>query len=138
MVDEVSGQKKSNTLKYIILFALVSSFGMCCLCTGLGGGLIKTIKSSDAYAQSLRHVQNDAVVKKALGTPIKAKFMVMGNINISDDSGVANLTYSVSGPKGEADVEVKATRSFKKWRFQRIAVKLPDGKVTSARPLLKN
>jgi hypothetical protein len=90
-------------------------------------GVMSLLKSSDVYTQSLAAVQGDPRVAAALGEPIEPSFFLQGNINYMNDGGDANITYSVSGPKGTASVHAVATRAAGVWTYQTHDVQLPNG-----------
>jgi hypothetical protein len=98
-----------------VLLAVSALFGM--------------MKSSDAYRLALQRVQASPAAAAALGAPIQEGWLVMGNIEVNGPSGAANLQIPVSGPAGEGDVFVEATKSAGAWNFQTLVLQLDaDGK----------
>lgn len=97
----------------------------CFTALGLGAAAIAAIvffvfaamKQTDVYKESLRIVANSPQATAALGTPISDGWWVSGNVNINNGSGEAELSYPVSGPKGEGVVAVAATRSGGAWHL---------------------
>jgi hypothetical protein len=87
--------------------------------------------SSDAYKSALGVVQASPEVREALGVPIVPGWWVQGRINIVGTTGSAHLSFSVSGPKGRAEVFAEAYRRTGEWRLVTLIVK-PEGR---ARPL---
>lgn len=85
------------------------------------------VKSSDAYKLALQRVQANPAATAALGTPIHEGWLVMGNIQVNGPSGAANLQIPVSGPAGEGDVFVEATKSAGAWNFKTLVLQLDDG-----------
>ena len=83
------------------------------------------IKSSEVYQEGLHRAQQNAEVQAALGTPIEPGWWVMGNVNLNDDGGHANIHYPIEGPKGKAEVHVIASRSRSQWVYDTITVE-PD------------
>ena len=79
--------------------------------------VIGSIKSSDVYQESLAKARSNEQVKAALGTPIEPGFFVSGNINVSNDSGNANLSIPISGPQGKGTIYVTANKYAGKWRY---------------------
>ena len=93
-------------------------------------GITKVIKSTDGYQTALLGAQNSPEVRAELGTPIEAGFMPTGNVNVTNDSGSANLTFSIKGPKGSGAVHYRATRSGGEWHTQQHDVMIDgSGKV---------
>lgn len=86
-----------------------------------------TIKSSDAYQQALARTTSSAAVKTALGEPVEAGWYVLGNIEVNDDSGRADIRFPVSGPKGSGTVEAVATKRGGVWVFSRLGVQVENG-----------
>jgi len=96
-----------------VLLALSAAFGM--------------VKSSDAYQLAMQRVQASPAAAAALGTPIREGWLVMGNIQINGPSGAANLQIPVSGPAGEGDVFVEATKAAGAWNLQTLVLQLDAG-----------
>lgn len=105
-------------LSVLALFA-VAIFAMLSLVSGM-------MRSSEPYRHALAQARASAEVVAALGEPIEAGFMPSGNINISNDTGEANLSIGLEGPDGEATLYVEATRKRKRWSYQTLMVVLAD------------
>ena len=84
------------------------------------------IKSSDAYIEALARAKASPEVQAALGTPIEPGFFVSGSIKINNNTGNADLSIPVSGPKGSATIRAVATRAGGPWQYSVLEV-LPDG-----------
>jgi hypothetical protein len=80
------------------------------------------IKSSAPYTDSLAVVQRHPQAHELLGAPIEPGFFVTGSIHVSDSSGDADISYSVSGPKGEGTVYVVAEKKAGEWDFKTLAL----------------
>jgi hypothetical protein len=87
-----------------------------------------TIKSSDAYQQALARATSSAEVKAELGEPIVDGWYVLGNIEVNNDTGRADIRFPVSGPKGSGMVEAVATKRSGVWVFSRVGVQVDGGK----------
>ncbi len=85
------------------------------------------IRSSDAYKLALERAQASPAATAALGTPIRAGWLTMGNIEVNGPTGEANLQIPVSGPKGEGDLFVEAEKSAGAWTFQTLVVQVDAG-----------
>jgi hypothetical protein len=96
------------------------------LIVGLIAGLIFVMfsyfKKNDVYEYALARTQKSPGVIQVLGEPIEAAWYVSGSLSTSDSSGHANFTIPISGPKGSADIEVKATKISGKWKFDSLVV----------------
>ena len=99
---------------------------------GTAYGVMALMKSSDAYAMSLKKIQADQAVIAELGSPIQEGWYATGNIQVNPASGTANLAYPLSGPKGSATVYVHATKSGGTWTLDTLSVKI-DGKALQIR-----
>jgi hypothetical protein len=69
------------------------------------------IKGTDIYKTAFTRAQNSSEVQAALGTPIKDGFMVSGSVNINNGEGTGDINFPISGPKGEATVIAKGSKS---------------------------
>ncbi|MBT1449778.1 hypothetical protein KJ365_02715 [Glaciecola sp. XM2] len=86
------------------------------------GSLLK----GEAFDQSMIAVSENKEVIEVIGEPIEAGFLIFGSIQTSGASGEASLQYSVSGPKGEADVYVRAYKEMDKWVLYHVVVDWPE------------
>jgi len=67
---------------------------------------LATMRSSGACTVAVTKAGTDPAVVEALGTPIRTGWFVNGTL---DPGRCAELTIPVSGPKGDATIEVKAS-----------------------------
>lgn len=94
-------------------------------------GTFTLMKKSDVYQGSLQILGSNETIKSTLGEPIETGFFVTGNINVSVDSGTATISYSISGPKGEAKVYVNAHKKFDTWEYDEVSVELDNGEIVN-------
>ena len=87
-------------------------------------GVSKIMKSTGPYETAFKGAAESPLVQAALGTPIEAGLMPMGNVVTSFDSGSANLTISISGPKGAGTIHFRATRSKGEWHTHEHTVRI--------------
>jgi hypothetical protein len=85
--------------------------GICMVVLGM-------IKASHPYQEALRKVQTDSQAIELLGEPIQPKWWVMGNIQLNNSSGHADLTIPVSGPKQNGTIFLEANRRAGEWKFK--------------------
>jgi hypothetical protein len=82
------------------------------------------IKSSDPYKEGVVRAKASAAVRDALGEPIAEGYFPSGNINTRTtngvESGTADLTIPLSGPKGSGAVHVVAEKAAGKWTYSTI------------------
>lgn len=83
------------------------------------------MKSSDAYVDAVARARADPRVIARLGTPIEEGWFVTGTVSLQNDSGHANLSIPVSGPRGSGQLDVVARKTAGKWSFQRLVCQ-PD------------
>ncbi|MDJ0819622.1 MAG: cytochrome c oxidase assembly factor Coa1 family protein [Desulfobacterales bacterium] len=103
-------------------------FGVVVLVVGFIVGILALVfgmmKSSDAYKDALAMAQENQYVQEALGSPIEAGLLVMGNINVNGSSGHADLAIPVSGPYGEGTIYVVASKSAGRWTLLNLVTEI--------------
>lgn len=112
----------------LLAVLLMVGFGLAMLWL-VGAALDET----DAYQEPLRRAQASAEVRALLGEPIEAGWLPQGRINFSTgDGGRAELSIPVSGPRGKAVIEVRATKRAGEdvWTYARLEL-VPEGEVAS-------
>jgi hypothetical protein len=117
-----------------ILFGGCGCLGLLLLGLAFAGalflGVTKVIKSTGPYQTALASAKESPEVQAELGTPIEEGFMPSGNVNVTNDTGEANLTFSIKGPKGSGTVHYRASRSRGEWHTQENTVTIEEsGKV---------
>lgn len=124
-------QPRSNAMRWVVGCGLVGL--ACVLGCGVCGGLFlasifAVIKSSTPYQLALEQVQHDPQVVAQLGEPIEAGWLATGNLEIKNSDGRADLDFTVTGPRGSADVHTLATLSGGQWKLTKLLVSYGDGK----------
>lgn len=105
----------------LIVLGVILSFGVYF-------AAMKVIQKTDVYGDAIKRVQNSAEVQASLGTPITTGWSFSGSVNYNNDSGNASFTVPVTGPKGEATLNVKADKSpGAAWKYSTLEVEFPDG-----------
>lgn len=110
--------------------------GGCLLAVLLVGGFIAAIlffvftlmKSNDAYQHALDAARHNPQVVAALGEPIKDGMFVTGSTKESGGAGSAQLSATISGPKGSAKLYVEARKIAGQWHYDAMVVQLDSGK----------
>jgi hypothetical protein len=82
------------------------------------------IKSSDVYQQALEKARSNPDVVRELGEPIETGWLMSGSINVSGDSGNADMKIPVSGPKKSGGVYAVAAKRQGKWEFSALEVEI--------------
>ena len=73
-------------------------------------GVLGLLEKSPPYQDGLAKARSSAEVKAALGEPIETDGMVSGNINYNNDTGNADLTVPIKGPKGTGTLHIKSAK----------------------------
>jgi hypothetical protein len=103
----------------VFLFFLLLGCGILALVFG-------AMRSSDVATESVLRAQSSPLVVQSLGSPIKEGWFVSGSINVTTDSGDADLSVPISGPKGAGRVYATAHKSAGVWSYSAMQV-LVDG-----------
>ena len=113
--------KLAVALGVVASLLLVSSFvvAVCSLTFGIR-------KKSGAYQQAVAAARADSDVVATLGTPIEVGFFVMGEIQLTNDDGYANLSIPITGPNGAATIYAEADKSRGQWSFHTLEVMVDD------------
>jgi len=82
------------------------------------------MKSSDVYTEALARAKANPSVVMALGMPIKEGLVVAGSIRVSGPSGEADLEIPISGPKGKGTIYVEAHKSAGRWNYLKLFVEI--------------
>jgi hypothetical protein len=93
----------------------------------LGFGVMAALKTSEPYQTGLKRAQASAEVKEAIGEPVSPTMIVQGKVDLQNDTGSADISFPVTGPKGTAEVRVIASRAGGAWTYDSINVSLPNG-----------
>jgi Cytochrome oxidase complex assembly protein 1 len=108
----------------------VGCLGFVLLASAFVGGIFLLVETSfrhsDAYTQALARVEADPQVIAGIGQPLKAGWLISGNINVSGSSGHSDLSIPISGPRGKGKIHVVASKNAGVWRFETLEVAI-DG-----------
>ncbi len=81
-----------------------------------------SVRSSDVYKEAMARAAADENVRAQIGNPIKADWLIAGELKVSNDSGSANLSIPISGPRGRGTIRAVASKSGGVWRFSCLQV----------------
>lgn len=112
-----SGCLKWSLIGCGVLLFLGAAFTAAVLLVVLGA-----IRSSDVFRHARDRAAADPRVIAALGTPIETGWLITGSIHADNSSGDADFTFSLSGPRGKASVQVEATLEHGSWKYTRLLV----------------
>jgi hypothetical protein len=91
---------------------------------GVLGIVQASFKSSDAYTQALVLAQDNSQVSDKIGKPLKPGWFVSGSINVSGDSGDADISIPISGPKGNGKIYAVAKKVAGVWQYETLQVEV--------------
>jgi hypothetical protein len=94
---------------------------------GLFSFLFFAMYNSDVYKEALMIAETDPEVELALGHPIKAGWVMSGNIELKNDSGEAQMRIPISGPEGSGTIVLEAHKADGKWTFEKLIFERDDG-----------
>uniref|UniRef100_B8HQS1 Uncharacterized protein n=1 Tax=Cyanothece sp. (strain PCC 7425 / ATCC 29141) TaxID=395961 RepID=B8HQS1_CYAP4 len=80
------------------------------------------ISSSAPYEMAVNQVKNNPLVFEQFGKPIAIGWITTGNIETSNDRGLACLQIPVSGSKASGVIYVDAVRQDGEWKFRQLFV----------------
>ena len=91
------------------------------------GIVVVAMRSSAPYHDAMERARNDPRVIAALGTPIEPGLFISGSVQTNNDTGTANLTIPIHGPKGKAKIRINGTKVDGKWNYSRMMVTRESG-----------
>jgi hypothetical protein len=80
------------------------------------------MRSADPYRDAVARAQTDPRVIEALGSPVKPGWFMSGSIKTQNDTGSADISVSVSGPKQSASVAVIGSKQGGRWTYTKMLV----------------
>lgn len=83
-----------------------------------------SFRASDVFKQAMARAQSNPEVVERLGQPIQASWLTEGNLNVSGDTGKADLTIPISGPRGKGRIRAIAEKSDGVWHFSELDVSI--------------
>lgn len=95
----------------LTLLLLMAVFGAVALIIISG-----TFRSSDVYKQAVSQATGNVQVREQIGEPIKAGWFIFGELKYAGDSGHANFSIPISGPRARGSIRVIAHKDGV-WRF---------------------
>ncbi len=95
-------------------------------CVVMVGGLVGSLRGSTPFDEAVARARADARVIEALGQPIRTRWMISGNLQLSDRDGEADFVVPVSGPKNQGELRVDAVRRNEVWTFRRLELLVDD------------
>jgi hypothetical protein len=81
-----------------------------------------SLRRSDVYKQALAKAAENPQVRQQIGEPIRAAWLVSGELHVNGSTGSANLSIPISGPQGRGVIRAVAFKSGGEWRFTYLQV----------------
>jgi hypothetical protein len=88
--------------------------------------VLGVVKSSDVYKDAVRIAGNHDEAIRVLGEPIRPRWYVMGNIEVSGPGGHAELSIPVTGYRTGGTLYLSATREAGKWYYKYLILEVND------------
>ena len=76
------------------------------------------IKNSDAAKLAIKTAESNPALAEQIGQPMKIGWLVTGNIEVTPDTGSAELSIPVSGPKGSGTIYAEAHKHAGIWHLE--------------------
>lgn len=89
-------------------------------------GITGIFRGSDIAAESLALAEQNEEVTAVLGRPLEYGWWVSGSLNYTDNSGDADMTMPISGPRGSGRMIIRATREEGVWDYRLLVVIIDD------------
>jgi len=88
-------------------------------------GIVETsFRSSGPYTHALALAQASSQVSDKIGRPLMPGWFVEGSININGDSGDADISIPISGPRGKGEIYVVANKIAGVWQYKTLQVEV--------------
>jgi hypothetical protein len=88
--------------------------------------IVTSFRNSDVYEQAMILASRNSRVRDEVGEPIRAGWMISGQINVVGSAGHANLSIPITGPMRKGSIHAVADKADGIWRFSFLQVSI-DG-----------
>ncbi|WP_074406941.1 cytochrome c oxidase assembly factor Coa1 family protein [Aquimarina megaterium] len=85
-------------------------------------GVSELITESTPYQDALVKVNEDEYVVNILGEPIETNGIMNGSLSYKNNTGSADISIPIQGPKGEAQLYVVGTKQNDQWTYKEMYV----------------
>ncbi|MCR5605320.1 MAG: cytochrome c oxidase assembly factor 1 family protein, partial [Treponema sp.] len=72
-------------------------------------------------------IKANSKIMDYLGEDFKRKGIFNGSINMTNGTGNASFSYTLTGKNGDAEVHVDATKTSNEWTFKKLTVYMVNG-----------
>jgi hypothetical protein len=90
---------------------------------GIATVIVTSFHRSDVYQQAMAIATKNPQVRKRVGEPIRASWLISGSMNVNGSTGNANILIPISGPRGKGVIHAVAAKSGV-WRFSWLQVSI--------------
>lgn len=87
-----------------------------------------SIRQSDVLRIAMDQARKNPAVVEQLGTPINPGWLISGSMHIEEDSGTANFTVPIRGPRDKAKLYLDARKRMGEWTFNSLTVRTEAGR----------
>ncbi|MGO9088154.1 MAG: cytochrome c oxidase assembly factor Coa1 family protein [Candidatus Sulfotelmatobacter sp.] len=103
----------------LTLLLLIAVFGLTLMTI-----ITASFRSSDVYKQAMAKAAENQQVRDLVGEPIRAAWLISGELHVNGSTGNANLSIPISGPRGKGMIHAVAFKSEGAWRFTYLQVRI--------------
>ncbi len=109
--DEHPAAKVVAGVLVLVGLLLVFAVGTLCL-------VEYSFHHNDLYREALARASSDQRITQAIGQPVHAGWVVLGNIQTQNGRGRGYLRIPISGPNGSGKIEVGASEISGQWELK--------------------
>ena len=91
-------------------------------------GISKVVNDNDVTSHAISIINHNPEVEQQLGTNIETDGIFSGNIAVSNDKGVVDISVPIKGSKGTGKALIKGKKEFDKWNYENISVYVDETK----------
>lgn len=119
-----------NKKKWILIPLLVLSI------FAISSGVFFLIQTlfSGPLATSMEALKQNPEIMSITGQPIESSWFVAGATEISGNQGSSNLSFTVSGPKADVEVQSILEKDIEGWRILSGKAKTQEGNIIDFTP----
>lgn len=93
-------------------------------------GVSSVLTGSDPYKEGLAKAQEDEYLTELLGEPIETNGIMQGSISFKNNTGQADISIPIKGPKAEGKIYVVGTKENDVWTYSKMYVITEDPEET--------
>lgn len=109
-----------------VRYAVMAYSGTAVLCVGIAWSFSQGAQRSEPFRLALSQMERNTEVVQVLGLPLDTGF-VRGSVELGSSSGTADLTFSVTGPKGSGRAYVYAEKHADVWALNQLNMDVDGG-----------